>query len=91
MGTTLRQYHEVFFKNLTSENRGRDGLLERTLVSDQPISAAGVQSFHQASIAAAQKLMLDLDATLTSIARESSAHDGTVCGVGIYFFNDAKT
>jgi hypothetical protein len=89
MGATLRQYNEVFYRNLTSENRLAEGLLERTLVSDSRISDAGVVQFHLAAAAAVQKLMSDLDATLGAIGRDSEAGEGKVCGLGVYLFDDA--
>jgi hypothetical protein len=89
MGATLRQYHEVFFRNLTSEDRVTEGLMERTLVADNRISEAGVAQFHAAATAAVQKLLTDLDATLTMIGRNCAQSTGHVCGVGIYFFDDA--
>lgn len=89
MGATLRQYNEVFYRNLTSENRVAEGLLERTLVSDSRISDAGRERFHAAAAVAVQKLMEDLDATLGAIGREANSPDGRLCGLGVYFFDDA--
>lgn len=88
MGATLRQYHEVFYRNLTSENRVAEGLLERTLVSDNRISKIGVKKFHAAALVAVQKLMEDLDATLSVIGRDYGSGDGTLCGLGVYLFDD---
>lgn len=89
MGATLRQYNEVFYRNLTSEDRVAEGLLERTLVSDNRISELGVTKFHGAAAATIQKLMADLDATLSAIGRDCSSVDGTICGLGVYLFDDA--
>lgn len=89
MGATLRQYNEVFYRNLTSEDRVTQGLMERTLVADNRISDAGVAQFHSAAAAAVQKLLSDLDATLSAIGRDFASDEGNICGLGIYFFDDA--
>jgi hypothetical protein len=62
--------------------------LERTVVSDDPLSSSGRDKFLALASERGQELLIELDTFLTQIATPEKSESGKRYGVGIYFFED---
>jgi len=65
--------------------------LERTVVSDDPLSSSGRDRFLALASERGQELLVELDTFLTQIATPEKSESGKRYGVGIYFFEDEST
>lgn len=65
--------------------------LERTVVSDDPLSSSARDRFLALASERGQELLVELDTFLTQIATSEKSESGKRYGVGIYFFEDEST
>jgi hypothetical protein len=65
--------------------------LERTVVSDDPLSGSGRDKFLAVASERGQELLTELDTFLTQISEPDKSVSGKRYGVGIYFFEDEST
>ncbi len=63
--------------------------LERTVVSDDPLSDSGRDNFIQLAGERGQELLAELDTALTHMTPSEKSATGKRYGVGLYFFEDS--
>ena len=90
MGRFLGLVTSSFVHNLLHDDNDPGPVyLERTVVSDEPLSASGRDEFLALASEKGQELLVELDTALTHLAETATSATGKKYGLGIYVFEDA--
>ncbi|HEY3785780.1 MAG TPA: DUF6502 family protein, partial [Steroidobacteraceae bacterium] len=90
MGRFLGLVTSSFVHNLLRNDNDPDPIyLERTVVSDEPLTAAARDEFLNLASDKGQELLVELDTALTHLTETARNPAGKKYGLGIYVFEDA--
>ncbi|MDB6161484.1 MAG: hypothetical protein JWO04_5190 [Gammaproteobacteria bacterium] len=88
MGRFLGLVTQSFVHNLL-RNDPDPSYFERTVISDEPLSALGRDNFISLANEKGQELLSELDTALTHVTAAERSASGKKYGVGFYFFEDS--